>query len=348
MLKREPDPIYVRASVWPKCDLVCSYCPVEEGMENRVPARLAGKRLTTEEYVRSLTAIATAGVRGVSFTGGEPTLRPDLGVIISAIRPFFDRVELTTNGAKLAKVAEVVRANVDLLKVSLDSIDQSQVELITGRRHAYANAVNSIRWAIDNSVPLGINSVLMRRTADELDRTIDYAHSITRGATAPVHLSLLDFYFSPSRREQWLTDFIPTSSVIEPLSDRYGPPVEQERFGCTFYWFDADGLNVRLKDSFSATMRAPKCSGCASYCQEGIYGVKYSVEGWLTTCPSDREQLGVHLEAGLGQDELTHRIMSVLADVHGATPHPNSFAVMCDRQNLVMPLVPTEAAGEKP
>jgi hypothetical protein len=35
MSKPDLASVHVRASVWPRCDLACSYCPVEEGMENR-------------------------------------------------------------------------------------------------------------------------------------------------------------------------------------------------------------------------------------------------------------------------------------------------------------------------
>ena len=57
MSKPEPDPIYVRASVWGKCNLLCEYCPVEEGMENRVPSHLAGNLLTTDRYIRNMQSL---------------------------------------------------------------------------------------------------------------------------------------------------------------------------------------------------------------------------------------------------------------------------------------------------
>src|SRR4051794_29807655 len=103
MSKHDPDPVYVRASVASRCNLDCTYCPVEEGMENRVPDHLAGRPLEPERMVNNLRLIAAAGVEGESFTGGEPTLNPDLGDLIVATRPYFDRVELTTNGRRLHK-----------------------------------------------------------------------------------------------------------------------------------------------------------------------------------------------------------------------------------------------------
>lgn len=343
MSTHESDPVYVRASVWSKCNLDCSYCPVEEGMENRVPADLAGRMLTTEGYVQNLRLIAAAGVRGVSFTGGEPTLRPDLSELITAVRPIFQRVELTTNGRKLERVADAVRGNVDLLKVSLDSLDKGRVERLTGHRHAYNDAIGAIDWAVSAGVPLGINVVLMRDTLDELDDIISFVAALAATTTSPVHLSLLDFYYSPSRRGEWLSGFVPTASVLGQLERRFGPAEIHHRFGCKFYWFDVGGLPIRLKDSYSATMRAPKCERCTSYCQEGVYGVKHSCEGWFTTCPSDREDLGVYLDPNARDDDLATRVETVLRDVRQASPQHSSFSTMC-RTHALTPGQPDREA----
>jgi molybdenum cofactor biosynthesis enzyme MoaA len=304
-------------------------------MENRVPDDLAGQRLPTDTYIRNLSLIGAAGVDGISFTGGEPTLRSDLDRIIEGVRPHFDRVELTTNGARLDRVKDAVERNIDLIKVSLDSAHEAEVTTITGRAYASAHARAAIEWAVSEQIPLGINVVLMRRTIPELPRTIDYVRGIVEGgAQAPIHLSLLDFYYTPSRSVEWTRDFVPTSRVLDTLTNMFGEPVRQDRFGCAFYWFDAAGFNIRVKDSFGATMRAAKCHGCSSYCQEGIYGVKHSVEGWLTTCPSNRADLGVHLSASLDYEEVASRVNSVLSDVKGAAPMLDSFAVMCRTHGL--------------
>lgn len=336
MSKHDLDSVHVRASVWPRCDLACGYCPVEEGMENRTPAHLAtrAQRLPTEAYLANLAAIAAAGVGGVSFTGGEPTLRPDLDRLLAGARPLFERVELTTNGARLSRFVAAVRDRVDLLKVSLDAVDPDRVARITGRRHGYGQAVSAIEWAVAHGVPLGINTVLMRGPADELDATIRFARELTRRASAPVYLSLLDFYYTPSRRSLWLEEFLPVNDVLDRLSATFGAPVEQDRFGCRFWWFDADGLQVRVKDSWSATMRASKCQTCPVYCQEGVYGIKHSAEGWVTTCPTDRPDHGLHLPSGLNGRERKRVVGAALDEVATAVAVPDSFARMIAAHRL--------------
>jgi molybdenum cofactor biosynthesis enzyme MoaA len=249
--------------------------------------------------------------------------------LIVGARDLFARVELTTNGRLLSRCAEEVRRHVDLLKVSLDSIREERVEELTQRTRAHGDAANAIEWAVQAGVRLAINVVLMRDTLAELMEIIEWCALVRRRAVAPVHLSLLDFYYSPSRRDEWVRGFVPTSQVVALLKTRYGEPTEDERFGFLFYRFDVDGLSVMLKDSYSATRRAGKCVGCRSYCQDGIYGLRHSYEGWLTTCPSGREDLGVHLDPRLDGPQRDDRIRSVLGDVYAATPAVDSFGEMC-------------------
>lgn len=73
-------------------------------MENRAPVHLKGRDLGVEEYLANLAHLARQGLRGVSITGGEPTLNPDLPVLVSRAADIFDRVELTTNGLFLIEM----------------------------------------------------------------------------------------------------------------------------------------------------------------------------------------------------------------------------------------------------
>src|SRR5262245_55113773 len=118
--------IYLRASVASVCNLDCVYCPKASGMEDRKPIDLAKRKIPVEEYVRCLQAVAAAGISRVSFTGGEPTTNKHLPEIIAAASKAFDVVELTSNGYALADMMIKIAPHLDLVKVSLDSVDRDK------------------------------------------------------------------------------------------------------------------------------------------------------------------------------------------------------------------------------
>lgn len=99
-----------------------------------------------------------------------------------------------------------------------------------------------------------MNVVVMRSTADQIDGVIDFVRSLnSEGHPGTAYVSLLDFYYSEERRSFWQQEFLPIEELIESLAARYGAIETHERFGCRFFWIDADGVKVRFKDSFGAT-----------------------------------------------------------------------------------------------
>jgi molybdenum cofactor biosynthesis enzyme MoaA len=327
MLTPETNPIYVRASVSARCNLNCIYCPKKEGMENRAPSFLRGQSLTVAEYCRNLEHLARNGLRGISFTGGEPTLNHDLPELVAYAAPRFDRVELTTNGLSLVDMLPQIAPHLSLLKVSLDAVDPVLVTDITqGTQSEAVRAITAIRAGCAAGLRVGVNVVAMRSNVHEIERIIALCRSINgEGLPGSTYVSVLDFYYSAERRIIWEHEFIPLEELEARFTARYGLPAIQARFGCRFIWFDAEGVEVRFKDSFGATQRAPKCRNCRLYCQEGIYGLKHSVEGWVTTCPTGDPDYGMYLAPGLSNDEADKRLAPLLRDIQYAAPDPESF-----------------------
>src|SRR5262245_36247884 len=85
----------LRVSVTDRCNLRCRYCmPLDEYQWLARP-----EILSFEEIERLVRIFASAGVREVRLTGGEPLLRRDLPQLVQRIRGI-DRIEqvtLTTN-----------------------------------------------------------------------------------------------------------------------------------------------------------------------------------------------------------------------------------------------------------
>ncbi|MEX1258144.1 MAG: radical SAM protein [Gemmatimonadota bacterium] len=336
MSTRSPDPIYLRASVANQCNQNCCYCPKKEGMENRVPAALAGQKLTSEEYVQNLEHIARNGIRGVSITGGEPTLNRDLPRIVEAAAGIFERVELTSNGFALLRMLPSLAPSLDLLKISVDTADPYVNASITnGKVTDLQRAMDCVTEACRLGLNVGINAVVMRSTLGGLDEVMTFARRTNElGHSGQAYVSLLDFYYSPERREIWEREFVPIGHLADDFEERFGARGIQDRFGCTFFWFDAEGVEVRFKDSLGATHRAPKCRRCPHYCQEGIYGLKHSVEGWVTSCPNGEPSLGALLAPGLRPEEADALLAPLIRDIADAVSDRTSFSQMVKTHGL--------------
>lgn len=336
MLTPSSDPIFVRASVSGKCNLNCIYCPKAEGMENRVPEILRGHDLSADDYISNLRHLARNGLRGVAFTGGEPTLNHDLPRIVAAASSIFERVELTTNGRFLPEMLPDLAPYLNLLKVSLDAAELQRVMSITnGTSLESERAIASIRTGCAAGLRVGINVVVMGSTVDQIDRIIELCREInSQGFPGNAYVSLLDFYYSEERRTMWEREFLPLSELVPRFTSKNSPSIAQIRFGCRFYWFDINGVQIRFKDSIGITHRALKCQDCRRYCQEGIYGLKLSIEGWVTTCPTGDPDYGIHLVSGISDHDADQRLAPLLQDIRSAHPDSNSFITMLNKHGL--------------
>jgi len=110
-----------------KCNFRCSYC--DDGSGNMYPD-LAEQRLNTAKTVEVLEILRRASP-GINITGGEPTVRADIGEIFENIgRLGFWPVTFNTNAFLLDQHLDLLR-HLDLLIISLDSPDdQRSDELI--------------------------------------------------------------------------------------------------------------------------------------------------------------------------------------------------------------------------
>jgi len=158
---------YLRLSITENCNFRCTYC-LPDGSE----CHSHGGELSLAEIQLLVNAFAALGTKKIRITGGEPSLRRDLCDIISLCKatPGIETVGLTTNGFRLEKdVVKWRAAGLDILNVSLDSLNPSAFQLITGSKR-----LSSILRGLDIAQTLDfkslkINTVLLRdQNAHEL------------------------------------------------------------------------------------------------------------------------------------------------------------------------------------
>ncbi|WP_370113510.1 GTP 3',8-cyclase MoaA [Streptacidiphilus sp. MAP12-33] len=156
----------LRVSLTDRCNLRCTYCMPEEGMQWLAKDSL----LSDEEIVRLVRiAVTDLGVREVRFTGGEPLLRPGLVGIVAQCAALTPRPELslTTNGIGLARTASALAgAGLDRVNVSLDTLDPETFRTLS-RRDRFADVLAGIEAAHAAGLrPVKLNTVLMRGVND--------------------------------------------------------------------------------------------------------------------------------------------------------------------------------------
>ncbi|MCD0483233.1 GTP 3',8-cyclase MoaA [Streptacidiphilus sp. ASG 303] len=156
----------LRVSLTDRCNLRCTYCMPEEGLQWLAKPQL----LTDDEIVRLVRiAVTGLGVTEVRFTGGEPLLRPGLVSVVERCAALEPRPELslTTNGIGLARTAAALAdAGLDRVNVSLDTLDPAVFRTLT-RRDRHRDVLDGLAAAEKAGLtPVKVNSVLMRGVND--------------------------------------------------------------------------------------------------------------------------------------------------------------------------------------
>lgn len=121
---------YLRISVTDRCNLRCTYCMPEEGIDWIPHQRI----LSLEEIAEVAKVGAQLGINKIRLTGGEPLVRKgivDLVAKISAIEGIND-LAMTTNGILLPEFAnDLKKAGLHRVNISLDSLDAEKFHRLT-------------------------------------------------------------------------------------------------------------------------------------------------------------------------------------------------------------------------
>ncbi|MEU8715672.1 GTP 3',8-cyclase MoaA [Streptomyces sp. NPDC048663] len=151
----------LRVSLTDRCNLRCTYCMPEEGLQWLTKSDL----LTDDEIVRLIDiAVRLLGVEEVRFTGGEPLLRPGLVSIVERVAALAPRprTSLTTNGIGLRRTAPALKsAGLDRVNVSLDTLRPGVFKRLT-RRDRHKDVLDGLLAAREAGLtPVKVNTVLM-------------------------------------------------------------------------------------------------------------------------------------------------------------------------------------------
>lgn len=157
------------------CSNICGACYAMTGEAMQVKA---SEMLTTQEWKSVLDILwKNAGTSQVSFTGGEPTERPDLVELIGYAREFTTR--LNTNGRKLADLAycrELTRVSLDVAQITVYSHSADIDDALVGVKGAWKETMQGIENAMNVHLEVSVNIPLVDANVHGLTETIEYLY----------------------------------------------------------------------------------------------------------------------------------------------------------------------------
>jgi PqqA peptide cyclase len=167
-----PRPLTLIAELSYRCPLRCPYCsnPLDIG------AAAYRDELESEHWIRAFRQAAELGVLQLALTGGEPMLRRDLPQLCEAARDAGLYSSLITAGTLFdeARAAELKRAGLDHVQISIQSPDAADNDRIAGNR-SFAKKLAAAAIAKRLEFPLTINCVLHRQNLDRIEQILELA-----------------------------------------------------------------------------------------------------------------------------------------------------------------------------
>ena len=144
-----------------RCNLSCTYCNEYDKTSDPVPA---------EVMLRRIDRLAELGTNIITFSGGEPTLHPDLDLLIQRVRSHGAICTLITNGYLLTpdRIRALNRAGLDYLQISIDNVQPDNVSM-----KSLKVLDRKLEWLAEHAqFDVTINSVFgseVRRAEDAFD-----------------------------------------------------------------------------------------------------------------------------------------------------------------------------------
>lgn len=277
----------MRISITDRCNLRCKYC-----MPGDIETTDMADLLTYEEIVQVTEEAAALGIRHIRLTGGEPLVRRGCVDLVRKIKNVsgIETVGMTTNGVMLAEHAKSLKeAGLDSVNVSLDTLDKTEFQRLTGRDELKA-VLAGIDAAKEMKIPVKINIVNYQHL--DWKSILDYTNAIQ----VPVRfIEMMPIgygaaYTGGSNEE-----------LFRQIEACYGSASEARKHGAgpaVYYRFP--GLNMDV--GFISAMHHKFCSSCNR--------IRLTSEGYLKLCLCYEK--GVDLRAVLrdpGKEQTLQEVM---------------------------------------
>jgi radical SAM protein with 4Fe4S-binding SPASM domain len=152
-----------------RCNNNCAHC------YNARP-RTFGEQ-SSDEWKRIIDRIWDLGIPHVVFTGGEPTMYPDLPELIAYAEEKGQITGLNTNARRLSDpdyLEKLVKAGLDHVQITLESSDQQVHDHMVSHQGAFLQTVRGLKNALASQLFVMTNTTMLRDNVHTIPGTLDF------------------------------------------------------------------------------------------------------------------------------------------------------------------------------
>jgi radical SAM protein with 4Fe4S-binding SPASM domain len=156
-------PLELKIEITESCDLSCSFC-YQGGASRRVV-----RHMPSDDVFRWIDWAVDNGIPGVRFTGGEPTLHPEIKALCNYAYLRKCYVILNTNGMARQSLYQELFTVVSDVRVSLPVLNAGRLDAITGGKNVLENKMACIRQALASVPRTSILTTLLPENKGKLE-----------------------------------------------------------------------------------------------------------------------------------------------------------------------------------
>ncbi|MDY7035577.1 MAG: GTP 3',8-cyclase MoaA [Thermodesulfobacteriota bacterium] len=279
---------YLRLSITDRCNLRCTYCMPEDGIEFKSHSEI----LTYEEMLRIVGLSVKKGIRKVRLTGGEPLVRRGF---IGFLRKLcnleaLEEISLTTNGVLLKEfAADIKECGICRVNISLDSLKAERFHQITGRDYfdrVWEGIEEAERLGFN---PIKINVVVIKGAND--DEIQDFGLLALK---KPYHVRFIEF-MPMGKQNSWRTDkFVSQKEIYDKIQSLgHMKPIKSNPYDGPARRFIIEGGKGEI--GFIAALSNHFCTICNR--------LRLTADGYLRSCLFSDQEIDIKSPLRNGEDD---------------------------------------------
>ena len=202
-------PYAVLAELTHRCPLQCPYC------SNPLELERSSNELETKDWLRVIDQAAEMGILHIHFSGGEPTVRKDLEVLVEGAAKVGLYSNLITSAVLLTRerLKTLQDMGLDHVQVSFQGTTAEISDRVAGYQ-GHEKKLQASRWVRELDMPLTVNAVMHRQNLHQLPDMINMAVELD---AERLEVAQVQYYGWALRNR---AAFLPTREQLDEATER--------------------------------------------------------------------------------------------------------------------------------